>query len=194
MCNVHWNIPPLFTCKAATNSCYILNLSDNNAPVLSSVPTKCPNFGLYWPLVDYFVITISTITPPKYHSMKSSHVQWLTSQVATCDGKGVNCDTSSVTCVQLWHVSPNMWWFYTVIYWRGYFITDWWNGKTHDNTFPKIEPECWNQCVNNESYTDTVWCFMTGNDSQFLELLSILAPLETYWYKGTILVYTYLQN
>ena len=154
-------------------------------------------------LIIGWLFCISTITPPKCHIMKLSHVQWLASQVPTCDGTGVtadrksvNCDTSSVTCVQLWHVSPNMWWFYTVIYWRGYFITDWWNGKTHDNTFPKIEPECWNQCVNNESYTDTVWCFhhIHGNDSQFLEHLSILAPLETYWYKGTILVYTYLQN
>ena len=68
---------------------------------------------------------------------KISHVQWLASQVPTCnrtgvtdDRKGVTCDTSSVTCVHLWHGSPNMWRFYTVIYWRGYFTVDsvlvWW--------------------------------------------------------------------
>ena len=40
----------------------------------------------------------------------------------TDDRKGVTCDTSFVTCVHLWHGSPNMCRFYTVIYWRGYFI------------------------------------------------------------------------
>ena len=34
------------------------------------------------------------------------------------------CDTSSVTCGHLWHRSLNMWRFYTVIYWRGYFTVD----------------------------------------------------------------------
>ena len=116
--SVHWNIPPLFTCKAATISVIywfdlitMLQFSTNYVSQFW--------FVLYWPLVDYFVITISTITPPKYHSMKLSHVQWLASQVPTCDRTGVTadrksltCDTNSVTCVQLWHGSLYMWQFY----------------------------------------------------------------------------------
>ena len=42
----------------------------------------------------------------------------------TDDWKDVICDTSSVTCEHLWHGSLNMYQFYTVIYWRGYFTVD----------------------------------------------------------------------
>ena len=34
------------------------------------------------------------------------------------------CDTFSVTGGHLWHRPLNMWHFYTVIYWRGYFTVD----------------------------------------------------------------------
>ena len=47
--------------------------------------------------------------------------------VSTCDRTGVTDDrkgVTCVTCVHLWHGSPNMWRFYTVIYWRGYFTVD----------------------------------------------------------------------
>ena len=59
-------------------------------------------------LTDYNTI-YSKITPPIYHSIKSSHVKWPMSQVATCDRRGV-------TGSHLWHGSLNMWRFYTVIY------------------------------------------------------------------------------
>ena len=42
----------------------------------------------------------------------------------TDDWKDVICDASSVTCAHLWHGSLNMYQFYTVIYWRGYFTID----------------------------------------------------------------------
>ena len=49
------------------------------------------------------------------------------SQMLRCDGKRSHpsiCDTSLVTCGQLWQRSLNMWQFYTVIYCRGYFTVD----------------------------------------------------------------------
>ena len=42
------------------------------------------------------ICVYSKITPPIYHSMKSSHVKWPMSQVATCDRGGV-----TDTC--MWH-------------------------------------------------------------------------------------------
>ena len=35
------------------------------------------------------ILIYGKITPPIYHSIKSSHVQWPVSQVATCDQRGV---------------------------------------------------------------------------------------------------------
>ena len=55
------------------------------------------------------IVVYGKITPPIYHSIKSSHVQWPMSQVTTCDQRGV-------TCSHLWPGSLNMWRFYTVIY------------------------------------------------------------------------------
>ena len=60
-------------------------------------------------LSPHNIVIYSKITPPIYHSMKSSHVKWPMSQVATCDRRGV-------TGSHLWHGSLNMWRFYTVIY------------------------------------------------------------------------------
>ena len=66
---------------------------------------------------DTSVVTCDTILAHNISQYKSSHVKWPRSQVATCD-------TSSVTGSHLWHGSLNMWRFYTVIYWRGYFTVD----------------------------------------------------------------------
>ena len=95
----------------------------------------------------YYIITV-------YPSMKSSHVQWLTSQVSTCDktgvtddGQGVTCDTSSVTCVHLWHWSPNMWRFYTVIYWRVFFTVD-----LHDVLANAVLSKTWHGCIRQSWY------------------------------------------
>ena len=105
--SVHWNIPPI--------SVIYWFLSECHALVLRLVPTKCPNFGLYWPLVDYFVITISTTTPPKYHMFSGSHhrcphvteqvsqmtekvspVTLVLSHVCTCDMGRRTCDDSAL--------------------------------------------------------------------------------------------------
>ena len=92
-----------------------------------NTPQRSWNFRLTWIVPDHvskssFFLGLlhhiySKITPPIYHSMKSSHVKWPMSQVATCDRRGV-------TGSHLWHGSLNMWRFYTVIYWRGYFTVD----------------------------------------------------------------------
>ena len=103
-------------------------ISDCHAPVLRLVSTKCPNFGLYWSLVDYFVY-------PQYSS-KMSHNEIVTCSVTRITGAHMwrnRCHSWPKKC-QLWHQFCHMCAAVTwvtvhvtilhAIYWRGYFTVD----------------------------------------------------------------------
>ena len=123
---------------------------------------------------DTSVVTCDTILAHNISQYKSSHVKWPRSQVATCD-------TSSVTGSHLWHRSLNMWRFYTVIYWRGYFTVDhshvfgclWekysknrnlrnFNGK-HNNIHENFGPFCLRQMINFCRISAAAEIYLTGH-------------------------------